>query len=462
MKFYIERLGCPKNDVDADYIAGRLLNDGHRQVAEADDADAVIVNTCGFILPAKQESIGELLRFGEMRKDGRLKRLIAAGCLSQRHGDDLLEGIPEIDLACGLGELDALSQALMNNTGNGAGHTTKRSVVETRHLSYLAGNKRFIDSSTPYAYLKISDGCDRKCSYCVIPKMRGSFRSRPIEDIVSEARDLAEAGKKELILVSQEATLYGCDTGKTQILELLDELERIDGIAWIRLLYLHPQALSSSLIDRLSNSGKVLPYYDLPLQHISDDMLSRMRRQVRRAKIERVLAEIKQKSPNAVIRTTFIAGFPGETENDFGELMDFVEDFEFDRMGAFGYSREEGSSSALMPDQIAEELKEERVFALNELQTTIAQKKNAQLIGRRENVLIDSVGQDMPLDSPNAPDGREVVAIGRTMGDCPDIDQLVYLVRAGDSAEDMQVLQNSFCKPTVCDTVGVDLIAEIH
>ncbi len=469
MKFYIERLGCPKNDVDADYIAGRLIDDGHQQVDSADDASAVIVNTCGFILPAKQESIGELLRFGEMRKDGQLKRLIAAGCLSQRHGADLLEGIPEIDLACGLGELDALSAALGPGAVDGNGATTpKRSVVETRNLSYLAGSKRFIDSNVPYAYLKISDGCDRKCSYCVIPKMRGSFRSRSIEDIVTEAEQLAEAGKKELILVSQEATLFGCETGKTQILELLQELEGVSGIEWIRLLYLHPQALGSDLIDYLSNGSKVLPYYDLPLQHISDSMLSRMRRQVRRAKIERVLAEIQEKSSNAIIRTTFIVGFPGETEEDFGELMDFASEFEFDRMGAFAYSKEDGSSSALMPDQIPEALKEERVVALNELQTTIAQNKNAGLIGRRERVLIDSVGQDMDLVDANAPDGRKVIAVGRTMGDCPDIDHLVYLVASRESSGGIEDgtklkdrLHNSFCDAEVCDTVGVDLVAEI-
>ncbi len=465
MKFYIERLGCPKNDVDADYIAGRLLNEGHQQVATAEQANAVIVNTCGFILPAKQESIGELLRFGEMRKDGQLSHLIAAGCLSQRHGTDLLEGIPEIDLACGLGELDALAKALSQSPSNGTAVSSKRSAVDTRKLSYLAGERRYIDTSLPYAYLKISDGCDRKCSYCVIPKMRGSFRSRPIDDIVAEAAQLAEAGKKELILVSQEATLYGCDTGKTQILELLAELEKLQGIEWIRLLYLHPQALRSDLIDYLSNGSKVLPYYDLPLQHISNDMLSRMRRQVRRPKIEQVLAEIKQKSDNAIIRTTFIVGFPGETNDDFGELMDFASEFEFDRMGAFAYSKEDGSSSALMPDQIPEELKQERVEALNELQSTIAESKNAQLIGRSETVLIDVVGENMELDAPTVPDGREVLAIGRTKGDCPDIDQLVYLV-AEESTKESDVatgqdLQNGICQARVCDTVGVDLVAEI-
>ncbi|HSG99456.1 MAG TPA: MiaB/RimO family radical SAM methylthiotransferase, partial [candidate division Zixibacteria bacterium] len=291
MKFYIERLGCPKNDVDADYIAGRLLADGHEQAASAEEADAVIVNTCGFILPAKQESIGELLRHGQRRKDGSLKKLIAAGCLSQKHGGELLDGIPELDAACGLGQLDEISAAL-----NGSAGARTAQVVDTRQLSYLAGASRHVDTGTPYAYLKISDGCDRKCSYCVIPQMRGSFRSRPIDEIVREAEFLAVRGKRELILVSQEATLYGADTGRVQIIELLQRLEAIDGIRWVRLMYLHPHALNDTLIDYLTESHKTLPYFDLPLQHINDEMLRRMRRQVRREKIERVLSDIRSKS----------------------------------------------------------------------------------------------------------------------------------------------------------------------
>lgn len=408
MKFYIERLGCPKNDVDADYMAGHLISEGHEQVTDADQAEAVIVNTCGFILPAKQESIGELLRFGELRKRGKLKRLIAAGCLSQLHGDELLSGMPELDFACGLGALDDITHALEDN----AERCDKTLKVATRDLAYLSAKNRYIDTSTPYAYLKISDGCDRKCSYCIIPKMRGSFRSRPIGEIVAEARLLARSGKRELILVSQEATLYGCETGQILLLPLLDELQKIEGIAWIRLVYLHPQALDSSLIDYLGNSSKVLQYYDLPLQHISDGVLGRMRRQVRRAKIERILTEIRDKQPESIIRTTFIVGFPGETEAQFAELYDFAAEFKFDRMGAFAYSREEGSSASIMPDQIPEADKTARLEALTELQTDIVSARNRELIGKQMAVLIDSAANGRP-------------ASGRTYGDCPDIDRVV-------------------------------------
>lgn len=447
MKFWIERLGCPKNDVDADYIAGRLIADGHEPAVSADKAEAVIVNTCGFILPAKQESIGEILRYGELRKSGELKKLVAAGCLSQKNGAELLEGVPELDAACGLGQLDAIAAALNGN--NGSGISTEREVaqVDTKDLLYLAGAKRSVETESPFAYLKISDGCDRKCTYCVIPQMRGSFRSRPLAEIVDEAKMLADLGKRELILVSQEATLYGADTGKVQLLPLLDELQKVAGIEWIRLMYLHPQMLDSTLIDYLSEPSKALAYYDLPLQHINDDILKRMRRQVRRQKIEAVLAEIRDKRPDSVIRTTFIVGFPGETEEQFSELYQFAEEFGFDRMGAFAYSNEEGSSAALMPDQISEDEKTARLAALEELQNDIASERNERLIGARLEVLVDSAATE------------EDPAQGRTTGDCPEIDQIVYIQE--NPRENTQPLKSGdFCPVRVTDTVGLDLITE--
>ena len=442
MKFYIERLGCPKNDVDADYIAGRLIADGHEQALSADDAEAVIVNTCGFILPAKQESIGEILRYAERKKSGSLKRLIAAGCLSQKHGGELLQEIPELDTACGLGQLDSISSAV-GAPENGS-QPRALQAVDTRNLRYLAGQQRDIDSSTPYAYLKISDGCDRKCSYCVIPQMRGSFRSRPIEEIIAEAKFLAECGKRELILVSQEATLYGADTGRVRIIELLDKLQEVDGVDWIRLMYLHPQALSEDLINYLTGGGKVVPYFDLPLQHINSDMLRRMRRQVRREKIEKVLADIRSKSTRVVVRTTFIVGFPGETDEQFGELHDFVEDYQFDRMGAFAYSREDGSSAALMPDQVPEEVARERLAALTELQRGIAERRNEELIGARMQVMVDR-----PQNGSRA--------LGRTYGDCPDIDQVVYL--EDGAVHRLQVGQ--LVDVEITGTEDLDLVAKV-
>ncbi|MBN4076489.1 MiaB/RimO family radical SAM methylthiotransferase, partial [Gemmatimonas aurantiaca] len=289
------------------------------------------------------------------------------------------------------------------------------------------------------------------------PQMRGSFRSRPMDDIVAEARMLADLGKRELILVSQEATLYGADRGKVQILPLLDELQKIDGIEWIRLMYLHPQMVDVSLISYLSEPNKTLPYYDLPLQHINNDMLKRMRRQVRRPKIEEILAEIRERRPDAVIRTTFIVGFPGETEEQFSELYQFAEEFRFDRMGAFAYSNEEGSSAAIMPDQIPEEVKTERVEAIEDLQNDIASENNQRLIGAQLNVLVDSAATD------------EDPALGRTAGDCPDVDQIVYIREqvesdsgSGDSEyhPDSALQVGQFCRVKVLDTVGLDLITE--
>lgn len=421
MRFYIERLGCPKNDVDADYISGRLLAEGHSLVDSADEAEAVLVNTCGFILPARQESIGELLRYAELKKNGQLKKVIATGCLSQKHSRELLDEIPELDGACGLGALDDIASVILSSSNS----ERKEVTITAPHLRYLAATDRHIDLSTPYAYLKISDGCDRKCSYCIIPQMRGSFRSRPIEEIVSEAHMLAEAGKRELILVSQEATLYGADTGKTQLLPLLDKLQEIEGIEWIRLLYLHPQMLDSELIDYLSSDTKTLPYYDLPLQHINDGMLKRMRRQVRRAKIESILTEIREKRPEATIRTTFIIGFPGETSTEFGELCDFAADFKFDHMGAFAFSSEEGTAAALMPDRIDEQEVANRLEVLAELQDGVANERNQALIGSPLLVLLDSVEGD--------------TALGRTAADCPDIDQNVRVV--GENLQSGEFLQ---------------------
>ena len=309
MKFYVHKLGCPKNDVDADYISARLLQDGHTPVSEAEKAETIIVNTCGFILPAKEESINELLRLAELKSAGELKTIYAAGCLSQRHGDELLKQMPEIDGAFGLGELDAMAEKVGSYAKE-----TKVIKMEARKLGYLNWNNRFIDNDYPYAYLKISDGCNRNCTYCSIPSIRGQFRSRNIDSILREAEFLAQNGKKEIILVSQEATMYGHNydrDNRPDIIKLLSELEKVKGIEWIRLMYLHPAKLIEKLIDYIvSEDNKTLNYFDLPLQHINNDILKRMNRVVTRDKIEKLLGYIRDKSSESVIRTTFIALSP--------------------------------------------------------------------------------------------------------------------------------------------------------
>jgi len=410
MKFYVHKLGCPKNDVDADYISARLIDAGHEPVADPEQAESIVVNTCGFILPAKEESINEILRLGQLKRDGHLKTLYASGCLSQRYGDDLLKDIPELDGAFGLGALDSIAGAVGGNL-----HNDKTIKLEPRKLAYLSWKHRFISDPYPWSYLKISDGCDRGCTYCAIPGMRGRFRSRPLESILREAAFLAENGKRELILVSQEATLWGYDLpGHPTTLDLLRELEQLNGIEWIRLMYLYPAALTTEHIEYLAGDNKTLNYFDLPLQHVNTDILKGMRRQVTRPDIERILGRIREISTDAVVRTTFIVGFPGETEERYVELRDFIEDYRFERMGVFTYSPEEGTPSEKYVGQIAEEVKEARLDELMSLQREIAFEKNNSLIGHTVDVIIDSLSAEEP-------------AVGRTRGDCPEIDQEVFV-----------------------------------
>jgi ribosomal protein S12 methylthiotransferase len=410
MKFFVHKLGCPKNDVDADYISARLIDAGHEPVFQPDEADSIIVNTCGFIVPAKEESVDGLLRLGQLKKSGRLKTLYASGCLSQRYGDELLQGMPELDGAFGHGALDSIARAV-----SGSERLTRTVRRDTRQLGYLTWKDRFISDSYPYSYLKISDGCDRGCTYCAIPAMRGRFRSRSIDSILREAEFLARNGKKELILVSQEATMWGYGlSGEPDIVTLLKEMERIDGIEWIRLMYLYPARLNDQLIEYLGAGNKTVSYFDLPLQHCNSDILTAMRRNIRREEIERLLDRIRRLAPDAVIRTTFIVGFPGETDSQFEELRDFVEEHRFDRMGVFAFSPEEGTPAERLPGQIPENIKSERLDELMRIQHDIAVEKNNALIGTLQKVIIDAVGDDGG-------------AVGRTQGDCPEVDQEVLV-----------------------------------
>ncbi|MDZ4724334.1 MAG: 30S ribosomal protein S12 methylthiotransferase RimO [candidate division Zixibacteria bacterium] len=410
MKFFISKLGCPKNDVDGDYIAARLIDEGHTPVATAEEAESVIVNTCGFILPAKEESINEILRMGQLKNEGTVKTVYATGCLTQRYGDDLLEGIPELDGAFGHGALDSIARAVTNSSKL---KTTVK--IESRKLGYLSWKNRFIADSLPYSYLKISDGCDRTCTYCAIPGMRGKFRSRPLDSIVNEAEFLAKNGKKELILVSQEATLYGYELpGKPTIVTLLEELEKIQGVEWIRLMYQYPAHLTDNLIDYLADENKTLTYYDLPFQHANTDVLKRMNRMIDKQNIERLISRIKSTGNNPALRTTFIVGFPGETDEEFEDLRDFVIEHRFERMGVFTYSAEEGTPAGTMANQIPEAIKKERMEELMSIQHDIAREINLELIGSVQDVIVDYVNGD-------------AIGQGRTKADCPDIDQEVVV-----------------------------------
>ncbi|RKX18749.1 MAG: 30S ribosomal protein S12 methylthiotransferase RimO, partial [Candidatus Zixiibacteriota bacterium] len=390
MKFYVHKLGCPKNDVDADYIYAKLISEGHQPVNDPEKADSVIVNTCGFIDSAKEQSIEEILKLGQLKKKTGLKTLYATGCLSQRYGDELLSEIPELDGAFGLGALDSLANAVSLSD------KLKEVVrMEPRKLGYLNWKNRFISDNFPYAYMKISDGCNRNCSYCAIPSIRGKYRSRSIDSIIRETQFLAENGKKEIILVSQEATLYGCESGKTEdIIQLLEAFEEVDGIEWVRLMYLHPAKLSNELIEYLAVENKTLNYYDLPLQHINNEILFAMNRQVTRDIIEKHIDNIRKADSEAILRTTFIVGFPGETDKQFQELLDFIEKTEFDRLGVFTYSAEEGTVAEKMENQIPEDIKSDRMDQIMMLQQEIAFNKNNSLIGEQKEVIIDRLNED--------------------------------------------------------------------
>ncbi len=433
MKFYVHRLGCPKNDVDADYISARLRREGHVPVESPEEAESIIVNTCGFIAPAKEESIEDILRLSQLKRDGKLKSLYVSGCLSQRYGDELLGGMPEVDGAFGIGELDAIAAAMTSAKG------VARTIITPAHsLTYVDYEDRELSGSLPYAYLKISDGCNRGCTYCVIPDIRGPFRSRPLESIVREARHLAQNGRKELILVSQEATLYGCDLRPAgSLIKLLRALDEIDEVAWIRVMYLHPSQVNGELIDYMASASKTLAYFDLPLQHINTDLLRAMGRGTDRRKIENLLTTIRARCDGAVFRTVFIVGFPGETSKQFKELCDFVDEQRFDRLGVFAYSVEEGSPAAEMTGQVTRKTKDRRLDRLMSLQREIAFDKNVSLIGSVQEVIIDSVNADG-------------IVLGRTRGDCPEIDQEVRVRKFTGTTGDI-------CSVRIDDADGYDL-----
>ena len=438
MKFFIKKLGCPKNDVDADFIAGTLISRGMQATEDDHQADIVIVNTCGFIVLAKEESINEILTYEKMKKEGRITRLYVTGCLSQRYAEELRAEIGGVDGFFGLGEIEALAAAIDSPL------TPKASISRKKasDLSYLSMRSRYVEEKYPYEYLKIADGCDRFCAYCAIPFIRGRYRSRSLSDIVAEARFLASKGKKELILVSQEGTGYGKDLKDGDgIIGLLRELEKVDGVEWIRLMYLHPDSITDALIDYITSSDKVLGYFDIPLQHINDRILARMNRKTGRHDIEKLLSKIREISPANIIRTTFIAGLPGETDIEFAELRDFAIDFEFDRLGVFKYSLEEDTAAEGFDNQVAGKVAAERQDILMSLQQEIAFRKNIALIDSIQKVIIDEVKVDAP-------------AMGRTGGDCPEIDQLVYVnddnLKSGDLIDARIVMAE-----------GYDLIATV-
>jgi len=432
-------LGCPKNLVDSEVMLGLAEQAGHEITTEADGADVLVVNTCAFIDRAKQESIDTILEMAELKKQAAGRKLIVTGCMAERYRDELKAEIPEIDAILGTGEVTGLVSVLAGQTTHAspmsfykrAGISAAVTALPPKAAQPVFGldlPTYLYDATTPrrratpghYAYVKIAEGCDYKCAFCIIPKMRGQYRSRSIESVVQEARNLAAEGVKELLLISQDTTFYGIDQGQRGALpRLLRALNAVDGIEWIRMLYLYPTTITDEVIEAVAELDKVCKYIDLPLQHAADPVLKRMRRPGTRAAYERLLGNIRERMPGVSLRTTFIAGFPGETEQDVDALEQFIRNVEFDHLGVFTYSHEEGTSAFALTDDVPEPEKEARQARLMATQRQIVSKRQQGRVGERVRLMVDG-------PSPE----HEWVWRGRLAGQAPDIDPVVYLTDA--------------------------------
>lgn len=397
-------LGCAKNQVDTERMLGLLTQAGHTLTNDPAEADVLIVNTCGFIESAKQESINAILEMARYKQGGRCKRLVVTGCLSERYRAELKESMPEIDLLLGVREYETLPR-LLGGFAN-APHCGPRSA-------------RVLTTPRYRAYLRIADGCDNRCAYCAIPLIRGNLVSEPLEELVDEAKRLADDGVRELTLIAQDTSGYGRDiAGAPLLLDLLDRLERIDGIHWLRVLYTYPDTVSPELIDWFCASGKIVPYLDMPLQHTEDEMLRAMRRRGDAAYIRRILDYVAEHAPDFMLRTTLMVGFPGETDELFSRMLQFIRKHPFDRVGAFAFSPEDGTAAATMPNQVPEEIRQERLTRLMETQRGISRVRNERRVGQTVEVLIEG-----------ATDGY---AYGRSYAEAPDVDGKVILSNAAD------------------------------
>lgn len=432
-------LGCDKNLVDSEVMLGILADRGFEMTDTEVDADIIIINTCCFINDAKEESINTILEMAEYKKTGSCKALIVTGCLAQRYKQEIVDEIPEVDAVIGTSKydeiFDAVDQALKGS------HFLD--VDDLDRLPSVPG-KRILTTGGHYAHLKIAEGCDKHCTYCIIPKIRGNYRSVPMEQLLAEAASLAEQGVKELILVAQETTLYGVDLyGKKSLHILLQELAKIKGIRWIRILYCYPEEIYPELIETIKNEKKVCHYLDMPIQHASDAILKRMGRRTTKAQLKETVSLLRKEIPDIVLRTTLIAGFPGETQEQHEELMEFVDEMEFERLGVFAYSPEENTPAASMPDQIPEEIKEERRDAILELQQEIAFDKAADMVGRTLYAMIEGKVADEPA------------YVARTYADSPDIDGYVF-VNTGE-----MLMSGDFVKVKITGSAEYDLIGEL-
>ena len=439
MKILFISLGCDKNLVDSEVMLGMLTGKGYEITDDENEADVVVVNTCCFIGDAKEESIHNILEMAELRKAGDIKALIVTGCLAQRYKEEVQTEIPEVDAIIGTTAIDAIVETLEDVLA-GQGHNH----IEDINRTPVYDKSRIVTTGGHYDYLKIAEGCDKRCSYCIIPKVRGNYRSIPMESLLAEARKLVEFGAKELILVAQETTLYGKDLyGEKSLPRLLHELCKIDGLYWIRILYCYPEEITDELIETIRTEEKVCHYLDIPIQHASDNILKRMGRRTNQAELRDMIARLRERIPDICLRTTLITGFPGETQEDHEELMAFVDEMEFDRLGVFTYSAEEDTPAAEFEDQIEEEIKKDRQAEIMELQQEIAFEKAENAVGRTVLAMIEG----------RLPDENAYAA--RTYMDAPNVDGLVFVQTS------RELMTGDFVKVKITGSYEYDLIGEI-
>ena len=423
MKIGVVSLGCPKNLVDSETMLGLIHEENYEITNDPSEAEIIIVNTCGFIESAKEESINTILQMAEYKKSGSCKYIIVTGCLSQRYAEELFNELPEADAIAGVevyDEIGSIIKRVMNGERFIMLERNKPDVIYTSKETFLP---RILTTPSYTAYLKIAEGCDNCCSYCAIPKIRGSYRSKPMEQVLKEAKALADNGVKELIVVAQDTTRYGEDLpgGKLLLADLLKELNKIESLKWIRVMYCYPNNFTDELVETFASLDKVCKYVDLPLQHASNRLLASMNRYDTREEVETLLAKLRKRIPGIVIRTTFIVGFPGETDADFEELKEFVEQQRFENAGVFAYSQEEGTVAAAMPNQIPDEIKQERYHELMALQAQISEEIHKDTEGQTLEVLVEGIEED-----------GSGLHYGRSYREAPDIDGLVFIENPGD------------------------------
>ncbi len=439
MKILFISLGCDKNLVDTEVMLGMLASRGYEMTNDEQEADIIVINTCCFIHDAKEESIQNILEMAEYKKNGSAKALIVTGCMAERYRQEILDEIPEVDEVLGTTAYDRILDAV--DAALAGQHEVMTADLDALPLPET---KRLVTTGGHFAYLKIAEGCDKHCTYCIIPKIRGNFRSVPMERLLKEAQDLAEQGVKELILVAQETTLYGKDLyGEKSLPKLLRELCKISGIRWIRILYCYPEEITDELIQVMKEEPKICHYLDLPIQHANDTILKRMGRRTSKQELIGIVQKLRKEIPDICLRTTLITGFPGETQEQHEEVMEFIDTLEFDRLGAFTYSPEEDTPAATFEDQIDEEVKEDRQADIMELQQEIAFDKAEDMIGREVLVMIEGKVAD------------ENAYVGRTYRDAPNVDGLIFI------NTDVELISGDFAKVKVTGALDYDLIGEL-